>query len=182
MKKLFFIITISLLFTNNAMGKSYLSTFKIAYEAALGGDVKNNLFGGEYIGDFALGKHWMLGAGFGSFTSDFQTGFSKKDEKRYSAWIIPVFFDTKLVLVPEGNFKPYILGNIGYSFLSMDANYKGDAKLGAFVNIGLGAAIKAGKGSFILETYYKKQMQDIEDKGIYLDDFSNIGVTIGYRF
>ena len=164
------------------MGKKYLSTVKIAYEAGISNEVKNNLIGGEYVGDFVLGKRWMLGAGLGSFVSDFQTGFSSKDEKRKSAWIIPIFIDAKFVLKPSGNFNPYIIGNIGYSFLSIDSKYEGDAKLGAFVDVGIGASIKVGKGSIILETYYKEQAQDVKDRGISLDNFSNIGFTIGYRF
>ena len=182
MKKLFLIIIIAQFAINHASCKKFQSTFKLGYEVGIGDEVKNNLLGGEYIGDFNLGRRFLLGLGLGSYISDFQTGRSAKDRKRKNAWIIPAFLDAKFRMLPEGSFRPYLLGNLGYSFLSIDNVSKEKAKLGAFVKLGLGSEIKMGNGGLLFEFFYKEQMQDVTDTGISLDDFKGIGVSVGYTF
>ena len=178
MKRFLLFVVVSL-FINVTYGrKLYQSTFRLSYEAGIG-SVKNNFIGGEYVGDFMPARHWLVGLGFGAFSTSLQTTL---DEQSESAVAFPLFIDAKYKILADGVCKPFIMANLGYSFLSIDSRNNEDTKLGVFLRVGVGAYFKVGKGDIALELYYKEQQQKVSDHGIYLNDFSNIGFSIGYAF
>lgn len=174
-------------FMNHINAEGFKHSVKLIYDTGFG-SVKNSTMGAEYICDHEFGNNWLFGLGVGSLTSDlltystFPSDKSKVKQERESAWILPLYVDAKYKMAEYEGINPYILANVGYSFLNLDSNYADETKLGVFVRIGAGFSIPLKKGDLYFEASYKEQQQNIVCTGIYLDDYKNLGFAIGYTF
>lgn len=104
--------------------------------------------GGILSGQFALNRQISLGVevGYNAFGETTEYGVSS------SATTTPILFRAKAFLAPEGNFRPYFTGALGFSDVSFnwsddEESIGGSSSVLAF-SVGLGAEARANDNLF----------------------------------
>lgn len=107
---------------------------------------------------------------------------------------VPLYVTAKYNFPVEGNIKPYLKADLGYSFNEENGDVKGDilghaikyptkVKNGLYYGIGAGAEYN----NFVVDLMYKmnKAKIEIDDEGDKYKkdlDYSRITLSVGYRF